>query len=403
MLVKYFVRPKISFYKKNIFKVKSGDIYQFIFIATYILFLFHSGGIYQTKLIPTVLLILLPVIFLPLVIFFTKRSFYLLFFLALVLRLLMIFASPNPKIDVYTMLKEAPTVLLQGINPYQAVFSSVYSGVTADYFTYWPLSFLIQIPFVLIFHDPRVLLIVADISAAWLLFLISNRSNSGQLLTLIYLFRPNTNFIIEQSFLTPMEFLFFISIVFFLKYRENNSGISSKFFPGIFAGLLSAVKPHYAFLLFLLFKKNFRQTAAGFLLPIIFLVSPFFFWNQKAFVSDTAGYFLKPAAELFYVPINLSLNINSLINVLTGKTIPYLYTIFILILIWGALYYIFTKNFNFIIQNNGNKFREDFVLASIIFLLTFYLTQRFAFINYYYFTGSLIILWLILNLQGVKR
>ena len=98
-----------------------------IFIGVYLLFLFFNGGIYQKLLIPTMLIHILPLIFIPAVFSFQviklrltseKFRFFSLISLAFILRILMIIATPEPAIDVFYMLKEAPIRLFSGINPY---------------------------------------------------------------------------------------------------------------------------------------------------------------------------------------------------------------------------------------------------------------------------------------------
>ncbi len=69
----------------------------------------------------------------------------------IILSLWTIYTSPNPKVDVFIILKEAPQKLLQGINPYNAIFSRVYPNITPNYVGYLPLPFLHVTPFVIFF------------------------------------------------------------------------------------------------------------------------------------------------------------------------------------------------------------------------------------------------------------
>ena len=397
LLVKYLTGKKESPLTALRQNSKSGFIYHFIFIATYTLFLFNSGGIYQNQIIPAILLSILPVLFLALV-FNPRKYFYLLFFLAIVLRLLIIFASPGPVIDVYTMLKEAPLALIRGINPYQAIFSTVYSGVKSDYFTYWPAAFLLQVPFVLAFSDPRILLLVADIVSAWLIYLTGGRSYWAKLFVLIYLYRPNSNFILEQSYLSALEFLLFIAAVYLLSGQRKRL-LSA----GIFLGLLVAVKMQYIVLLLLFAGKNFKKIWLGVMCSIAVAVLPFVFWNPEAFMSDTLGYFLREGADLAYVPISRSLNLNSLFIVLTGKPVSFPVSLIIFLSVVGVIYYFYRGKSAVKDGNIDINFLQNFILAAILMLMTFYLTGRFAFINYYYFSGSLVILWVLLKIEGNRR
>src|SRR3990167_4985520 len=153
---------------------------------------------------------------------FLVFSLVFIIFYAAFLRFLMIKGSPYPAIDVFIILREAPLKLLEGLNPYNSLFTYVFPGIFPDYYAYWPASFILELPFIVIFKDPRILLILADLFASVLIFVIGGKSRTSLFLSMIYLFRPVSLGIIEASWLTPLDF-FLICLITFVFYKNKNS------------------------------------------------------------------------------------------------------------------------------------------------------------------------------------
>ena len=388
ILIYLYLRPIKLLKTDLISKVK------ILFLTSFILFLYNSSGIYQSKVLPSVMINILSLILFPFVLVFFKTIhgrfiksylFPLFILFALVLRILMISASPNPRIDVYTLLKESPLKLMAGQNPYQAVYSPVYANTITDNLTYWPYSFLLQIPWVILFNDPRVFLLISDILAAILLYMIGRKTSFAALFTLIYLFRPNSLFIIEQSWLTPLLSLLTYLIFFSL--------IKNKFWlTGIASAIISGVQP--IFLVFLpltfpLWKKK-ADLPVVFLLFFVPVVSFFLFWNSVVFIEKTILLHFKPIEEIKNVPVYLSLSLNTFYYFLRRKDIPLYINIVILISTTSILY--FKKLAG---GKNGIKYTTQTALhLSVIFIYIFYFFFKQSFINHYYFAGSLLLLWI---------
>lgn len=306
----------------------------------------------------------------------------------------MVIASPNPVIDIFTLLKEAPIKLLQGINPYNSSYTQVYSGTITDNYTYWPFSIYLEMPFVLIFNDPRVILIIADILAGAGLYYIGGKTSVAKLFSLIYLFRPNSLYMIEQSFLTPiytlLTYLFFFAI---LRFKPFLTGIS--------LAILSGIQPLYLILIPLtanLWQKKLRIISV-FLLMYLLGVLPFYIWDKTSFIDKNILFYFKSINELQTIPIHSSLNLNTVIFIMTGKDLPFLLTFTLLVIITGFLFMRgkFIKENNYILKLNKQ------LLLTVIFFYLFFLLFRQSFIYYYYFAGNMLILWLTLEARELKN
>lgn len=403
VLICLYILLLLLFFKKKpnkLGKTLNVETIQYLFIITYTLFLFFSGGIYQINTLPSYLLAFLPLLSFPIVVTYTispkgisKRAkvyrYVFLVGVAFFLRLFIIQASPRPVIDVFTMLKEAPYNVLQGINPYRATFTQVYEGVKLDYYTYWPASFLVQIPFLLIFKDPRVLLFLADIASAMLIFLIGKKTRIAEIFSLIYLFRPNSNFIIEQSWLAPLELFLILFLIYLLCPKKNPKVFRRDFLAGAILAIVVGVRQQYLVLapFFLFVNIKIKYFLAGLLIFLSLILLPFLIWNFKAFYLDTIYYFLRPSDKSLIAPIHKSLTLNTLVYNITGWDIPLIMSVAIISL---AAFLLLSR------YRTQASFLSDFVLVIVLFLLTSYLVFGHIFINYYYVLSGLIITWIVM-------
>lgn len=384
--------------KQDILNNTKQKSVKIIFLVTYLLFIYFSNGIYQKELISSVLIDFLPQIFLLPVLYWVlipeqkiinTRMFPVFIILAITLRILIIIASPNPAIDIFVLLKEAPIKLLNGVNPYDTVYTRVYAGNITDNYTYLPFSIFLELPFILIFKDPRVLLIIADVISAIMIYHSGNKSRSSIYLSLIFLFRPNSLFMIEQSFLTPVYTLFtFIFIYSLLKFKSLLTGIS--------LAVLAGIQPIYLIFIPLTFFlwKNKNKAIFTFSITFLMTIMPFFIWNPEKFIDKNILFYFKPVEELQTIPIHISLNLNTVFYTFSGKDFPFYLTFFILSAGMGILYY----NGRLNPQKSGKEKIIYQYLLIIIFFYLFYLLFRQSFIYYYYYTGSLLIFWV--NLQN---
>ena len=376
------------------------DILSLLLFTTYILFLYFSGGIYQEKTFPSFLLTIFPIVLFPLILAFLlsqsypqlkQKVFWILLCSVVIIRILMVVSSPRPIIDVFTQLKEGPMALLSFQNPYTAVFSKVYTGVVSDYYNYWPVSLVLELPFVALFSDPRILLIIADIFNALILVVMGKKKPVAYILSLVYLFRPNSNFVIEQSFLSSLE-LFFLYLAFYV-WDRNKILKKRDLFLGFILGLLIGIKQIYMAMLFFFmpFSTNVKKLLIGFLTVFVAIILPFIIWDIKSFWADTIGFFLNIYEVKPNIPIYRSLNLNTLYFFLTGNNISFLASFFFLLLFICLFLYrlkIFMRD-----KTARDKNSQEFILLGVIlFYLSFYLFLSHAFINYYFVVSGLIIL-----------
>lgn len=357
-----------------------------IFLCTYTLFIFHvSGWWVQRHTDISMVKTFAAVLFIPLTIYvfllnnkrYANLFFYFFILSAFIMRLVIIHASPWPPIDVYAILREAPQKFLAGVNPYNTLYTHVFPGITPDYFAYWPAAFILQIPFITLLPDPRILHILADIGTAILIYLIGNRSKTGSLLALLYLFRPLSLFIIEGSWLTPLDF-FFVTLTFHLLVNRKHPIAA-----GILLGILTSIQFFFGvlFLFFGKYLKFSKKFTVSFLLTVSVIVFPFFALEPGKFFSQTIGvYFRSPPHPS--ILIHTSLNINTLFFTILGKDIPsFSQNVFIFaIFIW-----IFIKQMEEVSAVVG---------SSALFFYTVFLFGRQAFANYYYLVASFLILWM---------
>ena len=126
----------------------------------------------------------------------------LLFAAGTVLRAAPVVIWPEPPIDVYAWLREAPRVLLEGHNPY--VPENMSTGALA---VYPPLPIVLTAPFSAVGLDVRYANVVCDLLAAWLLLELARRRGRpllGALIAGTYLNLPGVPFMLKNAWFEPM-------------------------------------------------------------------------------------------------------------------------------------------------------------------------------------------------------
>jgi hypothetical protein len=162
-------------------------------------------------------------------------------------------ASPSPTVDVWSFQQEAARAILGGQNPYTATYTNPYESDTLygpgmvdasgrlTVFPYTPLTFLLGAPAWLLFHDVRVMLLIAMGFAAWVLRRFA-KGEIPEIAALLVLLHPTTFFVLEQSWTEPLVLAAFGGAVLAIRARgQRPSGAGAV---GVAGGVLAAAKQY---------------------------------------------------------------------------------------------------------------------------------------------------------------
>jgi len=318
-----------------------------------------------------------------------KYKFYYLIGLALVLRLLVIYYSPAPKIDVYWVLNGGAQAILEGHNPYSATFKNIYSTEAClaiyhradcpnDSYSYLPATILMTAPFYAIFGDIRSAFIFLVFGCALIGYLLLRKAKqpklTAELITLLILYLPLSLFVLEQSWMDQLWLFLIYFFVWSIVWQRD-------YLAYFFAGLVIASKPTMLILPIFLSKykgtslKKIVMTSAVFVAVCL----PFLFWNYHDFVKDILFDQIKFDGSYY------SLSFFNVFKMIFFSTIPAWISILMTVI---GLAYIWVK---------GNNSLTSVIHGLTLFLLAVFIIQR-GFVNYYFSLGGLLILLIILEL-----
>ena len=313
----------------------------------------------------------------------SKYRFKLLFTIAILLQIFMIISSPAPKIDVFDQLKYGSTGLVKGINPYSQVYPQIYN-YSQNYFPYLPLTAIVMLPFNLILGDPRFALVTAYIVSALLIRKMLKKNNllTPELVPLIFLFHPQTTFMIEQAWIDPMIFAFFVIFIYFLTVKKN------QMLAGLSLGFAIALKQTFPLLLIFLYtyKKIPRKILAISIVILAVSIIPFYLWNRSDFINDVIKIHIE--RKLWW---HNSLTFNSFFFSEFEKNINQLVFLTAWIVLLGAILKKGITNFS------------TLSLAISLWFFAFYLFNYQAYIHYYFLISGLILASISLTIRGEER
>ena len=158
--------------------------------------------------------------------FFIKNKIDLLFIILLfyiALSFWTLIGSPKPLVDTFDVFREVAGKIISGVNPYSADFSRTYAGID-NHFHYLPFSFVFTTPFMLIFGDPRIAIIFANIVSVLCLrkiFMDRFEKKDLNLLLATFLFLPRSFYILEHMYLDPIIFMFFLLFYFSMLKKKR--------------------------------------------------------------------------------------------------------------------------------------------------------------------------------------
>jgi hypothetical protein len=215
-----------------------------------------------------------------------------LFVAGALLRVSPVLVSPDPVIDVYSWLDQAPEKLLHGENPYPAEYVSPYGTERAHKFdtyfdpdprpaAYPPLPILLALPFKAGGLDVRYANVVCDLLAALVLLVLGCWKRNpwlGAVASGVYLFLPRVPYLIEQAWYEPMLAallgwgLFLVERRWRLGYLLLGLGLTGK---------------QFGLPLLLPLGSALRRLLLGLLLGIalaLLLFVPFLLWDAREFL-----------------------------------------------------------------------------------------------------------------------
>src|SRR3989338_3652496 len=312
--------------------------------------------------------------------------FIILISIAILLRVLVIFYVPFPRIDVFFMMQGGPDALMRGENPYGVEYPNPFglSGpmFTTDNYGYPPGMILVSVPLQIFFYDVRFGYLIAQLIAGCLVYLIARHGGrvsavSAELLVILFLYIPHSLFVTEQSWNEPYLFVILAFIVYCVVRQWRALMYMAA---GFFLSMKQTVAP--LFLAFALHAWNARYTRKGFALMMGILslvIIPFIIWNGGDLLHDTIFH------HAGYKTITHALSVSTLYWRITGRDMPatgtLVFAVGFLVLAWLRIR------------------KEGFALlwyGGTLFLLGVFILQR-GFANYYYFiSASLVLLWALL-------
>jgi hypothetical protein len=207
----------------------------------------------------------------------------------------MLQASPDPRIDVVVVHREAFRALGSGRSPYQISFENIYGRDSGFYnpqmvegdrvmfgYPYPPVSLLLAVPGHLLAGDYRYAQLVALVAAAALIG-FSGRALLPKLVAALFLTQPRGFFVLEQGWTEPIA-LCMLAVSLFVMRRSPSAA-------GWAGGLLIVTKQYLAVAAFPLCR--FAMTAdnlRGILIAAVaatgIVTLPFVFWEPRSFVES---------------------------------------------------------------------------------------------------------------------
>lgn len=301
-----------------------------------------------------------------------RLTFLLLVVIGLVWRVMMLVSSPAPSIDTFDLLRQGPRNFLEGKNPYEESYTSMYAGIIPNYYSYSPFTLYLFAPADLVFGDPRVTYIVVDLIVVLLMFrLLSGQKMAKFLLPLMYFYHPSRSFIHEQAWMDPLIFLALVLLV----YTGITKGMLARF-SFVFLGLFLGMKHTMVILapLFWFSKKAGAKITLGALVFIAVAFAPFVVWSPGAFWEDMVKFYIDYPARID------SLTVNSYLARNFNLSLPL------------PLAGVFGGGLMFLLIRRKAVLWWSFILGVAVFLLAFFLFNKLAFVNYYFLVSSLLLL-----------
>eukprot|EP00914_Ancora_sagittata_P004066 GHVO01008921.1.p1 GENE.GHVO01008921.1~~GHVO01008921.1.p1 ORF type:complete len:453 (-),score=-50.44 GHVO01008921.1:699-2057(-) len=391
--ISLFVLLFISFVKHIDFRVPSKKVMKYAYVLFSFFWLVKNEIIYAEPGVGTNLnrLFVGANLFLSLgLLYFELRNiksrliYYLIGIAQLGIFITIIFSSPSPIMDVYTIMTEGADHLLAGRNPYRFTYPDIYNGLYAyvPRFIYWP---VVTYGFVLsrfLFTDIRAIFIIIYALMSYFHFnqfkMNKDSFELSSLKTIMWISFPVSIFVVEQAWVE----VFLIPFVYFhFLYLSKRDWIKA----AVFLGLLCATKQFLIFTCILSFFYVYKQDSfkkaltftAVCTLVLVILMTPFLLWDSSVFIENTVLQFLS------YPP-----RWDSLSWVAHFKRF---YGVYLNSKITGGIYLAASLLSIFLIFKSKININKLLVLNIFLYGIVFIFGKQ-SFCNYYYFLAYFIFL-----------
>jgi hypothetical protein len=319
---------------------------------------------------------------------------------ATALRVLLLVASPDPPIDVFTMREDGAAALLQGRNPYETPVRDLMGaeryGYTIENYVYPPATLFPDAVAIQLGGGVRMLSALADLVVCLILIGVARRrlpklwNSPAALLTAAPLLYSKGPFVTEQSWTEPLLFVA-LALWWGLAVTGRERGAAVAF------GYFLALKQYLVFwvVAFVGYALGRRRPALVAIPPVVVFatVIPFLVWNLQAFVDYPIRWMF---TESFPFRID-SLSLPGFWYRMTGDVPPGL----LAIAAGGVTAALLTWRW----WRRGPvlSWREDVILVGTAATLVAFLVGPQAFANYYYLQTNALVLAIVgagLNSSG---
>jgi hypothetical protein len=201
---------------------------------------------------------------------------------ALVLHALVVVASPNPRIDVWTMSQQSAGHLWTGKNPYLTAVDNPYRGESFGYevFGYMYLPGVLYLQLIgYAMGDVRLASVLAEAVLAFTLWRLLRADTGGarEIVPLLLFANPRGAFVIEQAWTEPLILLVLCLVVLSLRSGRRIRAA------GLYGFFLSLKHSLFFFPVhWLLLERRWRHLALGLFVGLATIV-PFVVWDLESF------------------------------------------------------------------------------------------------------------------------
>jgi hypothetical protein len=288
---------------------------------------------------------------------------------------------PQPVIDVFAWTQTATTAFLHGVHPYTVQAPDVYAGGRNDGFTvvvypYMPATLLAFAPWVAVLGDFRFALAAALPAALWLMRAAGRRMGTDRALidaaTLALILHPTGPVFVRAGWTESLLVLALAAFVYLEVAQPGGLGQAIAFF------LLPALKQYVAIPVALyvamLPRLRVRHLVIGAGVAAATAL-PFLVWNWHATIAGMVFQMRAPT-----MPRLNALSIVSATTVAWNRY-PSVWT--------SVAIQVLASGIGFVCLNG--KGLSGLLMASAVALFATFLTGWQAFVNYYYFVGTLLL------------